>query len=197
MLGLRSTWREDSDTTLADLVFGTALRLPGQFVPNSGDGSAEVTDTFVKTLRDKMSSLSPVTQPHHSTPTSHVPSSLLSAEWVYMRHDAVRRPLQRPYDGPYKVITPGEKTFIINRGGVPYTVSIDRIKPAVLAPDLPPRDEEIPSLLRQSSSTPAASPSLKPPSRVPDFFTEEDFPPLHATKTASGRVSRPPTRLNL
>ena len=112
MLGLRSTWREDSDTTPADLVFGTALCLPGQFVPNSGDGSAEVTDTFVKTLRDRMSSLSPVTQPHHSTPTSHVPSSLLSAEWVYMRHDAVRRPLQCPYDGPYKVITPGEKTFI-------------------------------------------------------------------------------------
>ena len=102
-----------------------------------------------------------------------------------------------PYDGPYKVITPGEKSFLINRGGVPYTVSIDRVKPAVLAPRLPARDVEVQRPSPFLSSTPAVSPSPDPPSRMPDFLAEEDFPPLRSTKTASGRVSRPPTRLNL
>ena len=60
MLGLRSAWREDSDTTPAELVYGTALRLPGQFVPDPGDGSPEVSDAFVKTLRDKMAAVPPV-----------------------------------------------------------------------------------------------------------------------------------------
>ena len=35
----------------------------------------------------------------------HVPSDLLTQSYVLVRHDAVRKPLQPPYDGLYRVIS--------------------------------------------------------------------------------------------
>ncbi len=49
-----------------------------------------------------------------------------------MRCDAVRKPLQPPYDGPFKVIDRKEKYFILDFGGHKNTVAIDRLKPAYL-----------------------------------------------------------------
>ena len=80
----------------------------------------------------KMQALRPVPSKHHgSSVSTYLPSSLLQAKTVYVRHDAVRRPLQRPYDGPYNVISAGEKFFKILKNGSPITVSVDRLKPAV------------------------------------------------------------------
>ena len=134
MLGLRSMWQEGSDITTADSVYGTPLRLPGQFIPGSEDVSGEASGAFIKTLREKMTAMPPISRPHHSTPPSHVSPAFLHANEVYVGNEAVRCPLQCPYNGPFKVITPGEETFVMERKGAPYTVSTDSLKLAV--PDL-------------------------------------------------------------
>ena len=38
--------------------------------------------------------------------------------------------LQHPYEGPFKVIQPGLKTFQEDVGGRSETISVDRLKPA-------------------------------------------------------------------
>ena len=57
-------------------------------------------------LRDQVRSLIPVlTSQHGAVPTS-VPCDLQQAKFVFIRHDAHHTPLQRPYEGPFKVIKP-------------------------------------------------------------------------------------------
>lgn len=77
LLGLRSAWREDGDVSPAQIVYGTSLRIPGQFVP--GVESTEPGDTFTRGLVQKMRQLRPITAPHHSTGRSRhsfVPAAL-------------------------------------------------------------------------------------------------------------------------
>ena len=50
-----------------------------------------------------------------------------------MRRGA-KKSLQARYDGPYRVVQPGPKTFELDIGGHSQTVSIDHLKPAHLDP---------------------------------------------------------------
>ncbi len=49
---------------------------------------------------------------------------------MFVRHDAVRKPLQPPYDGPFRIIKRTDKHFTLDLNGRHDTVSIDRLKPA-------------------------------------------------------------------
>ena len=51
---------------------------------------------------------------------------------VFVCHDATKAMLQRLYDGPFLVIGRTEKYLTINNNGTPDTVSIDRLKPAIV-----------------------------------------------------------------
>ena len=103
----------------------------------------------------------------------------------------IRSLLQRPYDGPFKVLEKSEKFFVIDRGGSPYTVSVGRLKPAAL------EEVVIAPVPAAQKSTP-----LSPPDSVYEPSLES-FPPLPPPlpppvplSTRSGRVSRPPERYN-
>ena len=74
----------------------------------------------------------------HPRPTqrnSNVIDGLSTATHVFIRHEAVRKPLQAPYDGPYPVIKRTDKHFTVNINDRHDTVSIDRLKPAHLDTD--------------------------------------------------------------
>ena len=64
---------------------------------------------------------------------------------VFVRNDAVRKPLQTPYEGPYPVLERTDKFFKLNING---TVSIDRLKPAYTDSDThlntPPQSQTYP-----------------------------------------------------
>lgn len=49
--------------------------------------------------------------------------ALSTATHVFIRHDAVRRPLQPPYDGPYPVVKHTDKHFTVDINGRKDTVS--------------------------------------------------------------------------
>ena len=128
---MRSAWREDADCSPADLVFGTALRLPGQMFEDPTHQKV-TTSQFLSEFNDRMSLLRPPAPVHHTQPPSHILKDLASAAAVYVRHDAVRSPLQHSYDGPFCSVKKEPKFFIIDRNRHQDSVTIDRLKVAYL-----------------------------------------------------------------
>ncbi|XP_064485157.1 uncharacterized protein LOC135397482 [Ornithodoros turicata] len=134
LLGLRCVIRDDLGCSTAELLYGTTLRLPGEFLSAAPHDAAPSAD-FVRGLRQSMANLRPVATRACSTRPTFVPAALKTAKHVFLRRDAVRKPLQRPYDGPYEVLKRGDATFTLRIGGHPETVPIDRLKPAFLFSD--------------------------------------------------------------
>ena len=81
--------------------------------------------------------MTPVPTSRHGATPASVPADLQRAKFVFIRRDAHRMPLQHPYEGPFKVIENGPKTFKIDIGGKTETITVDRLKPAHLDLDNP------------------------------------------------------------
>ena len=90
----------------------------------------------------------------HGTQHTSVPAALTSCDYVFLRRDRHRPPLVPPYEGPFRVLKRGTKTFDIEISGDKMTVSIDRIKPAYVDPHLPP----VPVAQSHKRGTPAKQP---------------------------------------
>ncbi|GFN91210.1 Pol polyprotein [Plakobranchus ocellatus] len=131
----RNTRWEDLGYSSAELVYGEPLTVPGEFTPFLA--SPWSATEFLTAFRAKTQLLKPRPTIHHSKPHTYLPPSLLTAKYVYKRTDTVKTPLQRPYTGPYTVLAPGEKTFLVDMGGRAERISIDRLKPAQVNPTKP------------------------------------------------------------
>ncbi|XP_055924624.1 protein NYNRIN-like [Argiope bruennichi] len=102
LLGFRSVFKEDLQATTAELVYGKSLRLPGEFFdPIPGDTSPK---QLVEDLKRHFATMRPVPTSCHGQRTIFVHPHLKVCSHVFVRHDSVRKPLQAPYDGPYKVL---------------------------------------------------------------------------------------------
>ncbi|GFR05229.1 retrovirus-related Pol polyprotein from transposon 412 [Trichonephila clavata] len=77
-----------------------------------------------------MDQLKPVATTSHGSKKVFVHPALKTCSHVFVRHDAVKKPLQTPYDGPYLVLKRTEKMFTIEKNGKHSTINIDRLKPA-------------------------------------------------------------------
>ena len=119
LLGLRSAHKPDLNASPAQLVFRHTPCLPGQFI-RSG----------LITLPCPFSKVKPTPPAHHSTSQPTNFTKLMSADFVFLRVDSHRSPLDRPYRGPYKVIKRNDKTFTIVINNKQHIVSIDRLKVA-------------------------------------------------------------------
>nr|XP_015910644.2 uncharacterized protein LOC107441781 [Parasteatoda tepidariorum] len=110
------------------MVYGTGLRLPGQFFNPSTKPIKE--STFIEHLRETMEKLTPVPASDHSRQTCFVHPALKDATQVFIRKDWVKPPLTPPYDGPFQVLSRQVKHFTLKIGSRTATISIDRLKPA-------------------------------------------------------------------
>ena len=129
MLGIRTTHKEHPDCTPAQLVFGEDLVLPGQ--PRIGTAPVDEL-SFAKDLRQRIRQLDPIpVGPTKNRPT-YWPKALATATSVFLLKGAHRSPLEKPYEGPFRVIRRSHKTFDILRNEKTETVSVDRLKPAFL-----------------------------------------------------------------
>lgn len=130
LLGLRSAFREDLKCSSADLVYGQALRIPGEFYdkPVSNVDRAELCTK----LHQAFCELNAPKTMHHSRPKVFVHPKLSDCSHVFVRIDSVKKPLQQPYEGPYEVIKRSDKFFEVSVSGKRQTISIDRLKPAFL-----------------------------------------------------------------
>ena len=156
LLGIRTALKEDISSTAAEMVYGTTLRLPGEFFVSSPTTSLPDPSDFVSKLKSHFSSVRP-TPPRATQRHSSLPHGLSTATHVFVRHDAIRKPLQPPYNGPFPVLSRTDKHFTVQLNGRTDTISIDRLKPAH-------RDvEHSTDTPAQSSSTPhTASPTTTP-----------------------------------
>ncbi|BHF63739.1 hypothetical protein SprV_0200673300 [Sparganum proliferum] len=130
LLGIRSSVREDIQCTAAELVYGTPLRLPGEFVQPSTT-TTYIPSTFVQQLKQRMAQLRP-TPTRLTSKRVFVHKDLKSVPFVFARHEAVRKFLCPSYDGPYEVLQRMDKCYVIQKAEKNDTVSIDRLKSAYL-----------------------------------------------------------------
>jgi len=70
----------------------------------------------------------------------YLPNALNDCSHVWIRVDRVRRPLEAPFSGPYKVLKRGSKTVTIEKeDGRQETISMSRIKPARIVSQSTPK----------------------------------------------------------
>ena len=173
LLGIRTVLKEDLHCTAAELVYGTSLRLPGEFFDSSGLTATLDAASYVARLKGSMQQLhaSPVrAQPHRKV---YISKDLPTSTHVFVRHDAVRKPLQSPYDGPYRVLKRADKHYTLEIGNRKEVVSLDRLKPAYVEYDL------------------AADVDVDTPAHAPAQPTKSSV-----TTTRSGRQVRRPVRFS-
>ena len=156
LLGLRTTWREEPGCSPAELVYGSTLRFPGEFIDPTPPLSLQPSTTFLRDLQKSMHVTLPPPPTHHSSLTSYYPPSLGHTGFVYVRIDKHKTPLQRPYEGPYRIISTSEEFFTLDVNGRTENISVDRLKTAYLAtgryPPQPNNQEE--DISTPSSSSP-------------------------------------------
>ncbi|XP_037556819.1 uncharacterized protein LOC119433634 [Dermacentor silvarum] len=176
LLGIRTAVKTDIGCSTAELVYGTTLRLPGEFFTGSPQDGCTATAAYALRLRDIMENLR-ATPPRRAAPRAvYVPSELGSCTHVFVRHDAVHRPLQPPYNGPFRVLRRGNKQFTIDVRGRHEVVSLDRLKPAHI---------------EDADTVSHATPPVTPPYKALLVQTRQ------VTRTRRGRASRAPRRMDL
>ncbi|GFW84199.1 integrase catalytic domain-containing protein [Trichonephila clavipes] len=148
LLGLRASLKEDILCTPDELVLGTTIRLPGEMFDSSKPDDDVVN--FVSKLKSHMQSLHPKPPKHHGKRPVFIHPGLLEATHVFLRRDMLRRPLQQPYDGPFKVLQRKDKVFFLDINGKRVSVSIDRCKPAFF---LNTEDLQLPQTKNETPAT--------------------------------------------
>jgi hypothetical protein len=149
MLGLRAEPREDSGVSAAELVYGCPLSLPGQFLT----GSEPPPASFVRQLNSSLPCVAD--NSHRSSSPPAGARRLQEAAFVYVRAPPVSPTLAPVYRGPYRVLVPGDKYFVLEVGGQPRPFSASNLKPR----------------LRQSPPSPASAPRKGRPRRPPQVLS--------------------------
>ena len=111
LLGIRASLKERLSCTSAELVYGTTLRLPGDFF---APPIAEDTCLFVSRLRSTMHHQQFIPTKWHGNRGIYLPPDLHSSTHIYVCHDGHKPPLTRPYEGPFRVVCHLEKHFTLD-----------------------------------------------------------------------------------
>lgn len=130
LLGIRSAFKDDLQSSSAELLYGEPLRLPGEFFnPSDKHYTTDITD-FSARIRSFAEKLRPVPTRHHSAKRIFIYKDLATCSHVFLREEVLRGSLQPAYTGPHEVLKRNPKHYKIKVKGKDLTVSIDRLKPA-------------------------------------------------------------------
>ena len=112
------------------MIYGTTLRLPGEFTQKYTLDTHTNLDNYSDKLRKAMSRLRlcPLRDTHQKNIFQY--KEIDTCTHVFLRRIAIAPPLTAPYDGPYKVIVRSGRVRKILIKGKVETVSLDRVKPA-------------------------------------------------------------------
>ena len=133
LLGIRSALKPEFKCSVAELVYGQQLSVPGEFF------DAQIKDVdhsdYSQQLHRIFDQLSARNVDHHGKQKVFLQPALFDTKFVFVRTDAVKKSLQQPYEGPYLVIQRHDKFFDLLISGKQQRVSIDRVKPAFVLND--------------------------------------------------------------
>ena len=155
LLGVRSAVKERLGRSAAKMIYGTTLRLPGEFMQQYTIDANTDLENYSDKLRVAMSRLRlcPPRDTHQKNIFQF--KEIETCTHVFLRRIAIAPPLTAPYDGSYKVVArSGRVMKILNKGKV-ETVSLDRVKPAHLEcePTTGPATQRVTPTKKQSSKT--------------------------------------------
>ncbi|KAL4122540.1 hypothetical protein QTP88_014849 [Uroleucon formosanum] len=152
LLALRSIIKPDLGCSPAEMVYGTTLRLPGEFF-HSVQPEPRAPD-LIRALKESMLMIRPTPGTDHSRHAIFVPEQLSTAKHVFLRIDSTRKPLQPRYDGPFAVLERKDKIFKLQLHNRTSWISIDRLKPALLLCEDPIADHSYASTLADVKTRP-------------------------------------------
>ena len=130
---------------------------------------------------------------HFNSTTTYIPTALMSCSHVYLCVDRrLRRPLEVPYMGPYKVLAQSPQCFTIALpSGSFAVVSIDHLKPAATPSNTSPSSTVSSSPNSPNLSPPTqfllSSPSLSQPVANPSTPSSSCSPSPSSSATSFGR----------
>jgi len=165
----------EPDCSPAELVYGSTLRIPGEFVETTSFRNLCPTSTFLRNLQTTMQHALPPSAIHKNKHQPYLPKDLSSTGYVYIRVDKTRSPLERPYEGPFRIISKSDKYFTLDINGRSDKVSIDRLKTAFVGDNYN----------RDRTATTSTSSNI-----------DQEMTNLHTTTTLFGRQTRVPTHLS-
>ena len=197
LLGLRSAIKEDMGCAAVEMALGTSIRLPGEYFENSSpvelseENTIQPTSQYAKALCSFMNTLRYTVPRHPKKQPTYVDPLLFQCSQVFVRIDSVKSPLQRPNSGPHFVLERHDKYFVIEKDGHTDTVTIDRLKPALVEPTvyLP----LTPLSRGKTSETLSFSPTSS--SEIDNIFAEDlDELPANRVYSRKGRLIIKPIR---
>ncbi|CAM1324026.1 Uncharacterised protein r2_g3270 [Pycnogonum litorale] len=138
MLAIRCTIKEDIQSTPAGLVYGSTLKLSGGFFHTEQNTSTNDMTSFISRLKLPINKLRATPPRSSSAKKPFISKDLDITSHVFVRRDAIRKPLQAPYDGQSPILSRHRKYFILDLNVRKDSVSRDRLKPAfVETPETP------------------------------------------------------------
>lgn len=202
LLGLRTAPKAELDCSVAEMLYGSTLRVPGDLVEPS-DNNDLAPNKFAIKIRHAMANLK-FHAPKWTPIKGKMDPALQTCTHAYIRVDSVQRPLTRPYEGPYRVVKRGAKTFKLLKGSKVEVVSIDRIKSATMLPETVEDSTSATAPPKQlSECTPVTLHRVRfsePLEHVETQVLEQHVgsaanrPPTKYVTTRSGRRVKPPAR---
>jgi transposase InsO family protein len=136
LFGLRAAPRDESGVSAAELLYGSPLTLPGQFLPTAEPSPTE----YLQQQQLGTPCFSPRQGPEPQEDAT-TPAALQAAEFVYVKSPPAAPSLTPAYRGPYKVVKKSDKYFIVRLGNRFDAITVDRLKPhlgGAIEPAAPP-----------------------------------------------------------
>lgn len=105
------------------------MSIPGEFLVTDLDQPDP--QKFIEKFRQHMRTLQPKPTAHHSKVKIFTHKDLATCTHVFLRKDAVRKPLEPPYQGPYQIVRRiNDSNYIIRTEAGESTINTERLKPA-------------------------------------------------------------------
>ena len=100
------------DFSTTEMLYGSSFRIPGEFLSPQKKKQSYIQ--YVQQLQSFVQNLKPTPVRKPAPRSVYVDRKLSTCSHVFVRHNAVKIGLQRPHDGPYKVLQRTDKYFKIN-----------------------------------------------------------------------------------
>lgn len=191
MLGLRTSFKEDLQASPAEILYGTSLRIPGEFFIS--EELQPDPQPFLEKHREFVRGLRPTPTAHHIKSRVFILKDLYTSSHVFVRCDHVKAPLEAPYTGPFKVIERiSDRLFKIDVNGIQQNISVSRLKPAYISKIDSPEDatakqsQPTQIAVQNQSSSPIPPPRIQP-LQIPSSQSPPTKQVLSSNSSCSGQ----------